>query len=130
MPHVTVEYSANLESALDMHGFCVALKDAAAASGVFPPAGIRVRAFACTHSVIADGQTRHGFIDVSLRLRAGRTQAARTTALDALWAAALAFTATHMARAPFMLSMELREIDARLSRKESSIRAYLPADMA
>ncbi len=130
MPHITLEYSPNLESALDMHALCVVLKDAAAATGVFPPAGIRVRAIACTHVVIADGDPRHGFIDIHVRLRAGRTDEAKTAATDAIFAAATNFTAAHMAAHPFMLSLEMRDIDEGLSRKTSSIRDYLPEDMA
>ena len=130
MPHISLEYSQNLEAALDMHGLCVALKDAAAATGVFPAAGIRVRATACTHSVIADGDPRHGFIDIHVRLRAGRTAEAKSAATDAIFAAATKFTAAHMAAHPFMLSLEMRDIDADLSRKTSSIRDYLPEDMA
>lgn len=130
MPHITLEYSPNLDSMLDIHGLCVALKDSAAATGVFPPAGIRVRAIACTHVVIADGEPRHGFVDISVRLRAGRTDKAKTAATDALFAAATEFTAAHMAAHPFMLSLEMRDIDEGLSRKTSSIRDYLPEDMA
>lgn len=130
MPHITLEYSPNLDDVLDMHGLCVALKNAAAATGVFPPAGIRVRAIACTHVVIADGAPAHGFIDINVRLRAGRTTEAKTDATDAIFTAATEFTAAHMAANPFMLSLEMRDIDAELSRKASSIRDYLPEDMA
>lgn len=130
MPHITLEYSANLDPVLDIHALCVALKDAAAATGVFPPAGIRVRALACTHVVIADGDQQHGFIDIHVRLRAGRTNDVKTAATDAIFAAASDFTAAHMAAHPFMLSLEMRDIDAELSRKTSSIRDYLPEDMA
>lgn len=130
MPHITLEYSPNLETALNMRELCIVLKDAAAATGVFPPAGIRVRAIACAHVVIADGDPRHGFIDISVRLRAGRTDAAKTEACDTLFTAASEFTAAYMAAHPFMLSLEMRDIDADLSRKTSSIRDYLPEDMA
>ena len=50
-------------------------------------------------------------------------------ALDAVFDAARDFSATYMAAHPFMLSIELREIDPELSRKVSSIRDYLPPDM-
>ncbi|WP_299141528.1 5-carboxymethyl-2-hydroxymuconate isomerase [uncultured Tateyamaria sp.] len=129
MPHITLEYSANLDAHLDMGALCVALKDAAAATGIFPPAGIRVRAFAAQHVVIADGDPQHGFVDINIRLAAGRDAAAKTRATDAVFAAAQAFTADVMAARPFMLSLELREIDATYSRKASSIRDYLPPDM-
>lgn len=130
MPHITLEYSPNLENLLNMRGLCIALKDAAAATGIFPPSGIRVRATACTHVVIADGDPKHGFIDIHIRLGAGRTSQAKTDAADAIFAAATEFTAAHMAAHPFMLSLEMREIDKGLSRKASSIRDYLPEDMA
>ncbi|WP_298860296.1 5-carboxymethyl-2-hydroxymuconate isomerase [uncultured Sulfitobacter sp.] len=130
MPHITLEYSPNLESHLDIHALCITLKNAAAATNVFPPAGIRVRAIACTHVVIADGDPQHGFIDINIRLRAGRTVEAKTAATNAIFAAATDFTAAYMAAHPFMLSLEMRNIDADLSRKTSSIRDYLPEDMA
>jgi|TARA_B110000908_G_scaffold162306_1_gene207599 5-carboxymethyl-2-hydroxymuconate isomerase len=130
MPHITLEYSPNLDAVLDMHGLCVALKNAAAKTGVFPPAGIRVRAIACTHVVIADGAPQHSFIDIHVRLRAGRTAEAKTATTDAIFVAATDFIAAYMAAHPFMLSLEMRDIDADLSRKTSSIRDYLPEDMA
>ncbi|MCB4379092.1 5-carboxymethyl-2-hydroxymuconate Delta-isomerase [Synechococcus sp. MU1644] len=129
MPHIVIDYSANLDDQLDMHGLCVALKDAAAATGVFPAAGIRVRAHAAHHSVIADGDKKHGFIDIVIRLAAGRAEDQKTLATDAVFDAAKTFTADHMAHHPFMLSLELREIDPNHSRKTSSIRNYLPPEM-
>ncbi|WP_299043183.1 5-carboxymethyl-2-hydroxymuconate isomerase [uncultured Tateyamaria sp.] len=129
MPHIILDYSANLETVMDMHGLCVALKDAAAATGVFPPAGIRVRAHAANHFVVADGDPKHSFIDITIRLAAGRSDAQKTQATDAVFDAARAFTADHMATHPFMLSLDLREIDADHSRKISSIRDHLPPDM-
>ena len=80
--------------------------------------------------MIADGDPQHGFIDIHVRLRAGRTHEAKTAATDAVFAAATDFTAAYMAANPFMLSLEMRDIDADLSRKTSSIRDYLPEDMA
>ena len=129
MPHIILDYSANLDGQLDMHALCVTLKDAAAATGVFPPAGIRVRAHRSDHTVIADGNPDHGFIDITLRLAAGRTDTAKTKATDAIFEAAQVFTAYLMATTPFMLSLELREIDGTFSRKTSSIRDHLPKHM-
>jgi 5-carboxymethyl-2-hydroxymuconate isomerase len=129
MPHIVLEYSANIEDHLDMATLCTVLKDAAAATGVFPPAGIRVRAYRSDHVVIADGDPRHGFVDIMVRLAAGRNDDAKSRAVDAIFDAARDFTADLMATQPFMLSLDLREIDARFSRKSSSIRDYLPPDM-
>jgi 5-carboxymethyl-2-hydroxymuconate isomerase len=70
MPHIHIDYSPNLEARLDIAALCRALRDAAVETGVLPPAGIRVRATACTHVVIADGNPDHAFLDISLRLSA------------------------------------------------------------
>lgn len=128
MPHIQIDYSANMEARLDMGGLCRALRDAAESTGLFPLAGIRVRALACTHAVIADGNPAHGFIDISLRLRGGRMPADRQRAAQAVFAAAEAFCADDMARHPLALSLELRDIDPELSPKAGSIRRFLPGD--
>lgn len=129
MPHFQIDYSPNLESRLDIAGLCVVLRDVAVETGLFPPAGIRVRATACSHVVIADGNPDHAFLDLSIRLRAGRPFEARKAATASIFAAAEAFCAEVMASSSFMLSMEMRDIDADLSPKASSIRKYLPKDM-
>lgn len=128
MPHIQIDYSANLESRLDVAGLCLALRDAAVETGVLPLAGLRVRATPCAHFVIADGNPVHGFLDISLRLRGGRSAEAKQRATAHVFAAAEAFCADVLARSSFMLSFELREIDPDLSPKASSIRRYLPGE--
>jgi 5-carboxymethyl-2-hydroxymuconate isomerase len=125
MPHIHVDYSPNLEERLDIAGLCRALRDAAVETGVMPLAGIRVRATACTHVVIADGNPDHAFLDISLRLRAGRSTEDKTRATAHVFAAAEAFCAGALASSSLMLSFEMRDIDPDLSPKTSSIRRYL-----
>ena len=128
MPHVMIDYSPNLEARLDIAGLCRVVRDAAAATGILPLAGIRVRAVACTHVVIADGNPDHAFLDISLRLRAGRTPEAKARATKAIFAAAEAWCADLLATSSLMLSFEMRDIDPDLSPKTSSIRRYLPPE--
>ena len=128
MPHIHIDYSRNLEARLDLPGLLTALRGALAVTGVFPLAGIRVRAVAVDHVVMADGDPKHGFLDISLRIGAGRDAATQTRVLDGVFAAAQAFCGPDMARRSLMLSMELREMDAGLSRKDSSIRDHLPKE--
>lgn len=129
MPHIALEYSRNLEARLDIPALLVVLRDAALASGVFPPAGIRVRAHAADHVLIADGQPGHAFIDISVRLRGGRSPADKSRATAMIFAAAEAFCAADLATQSLMLSLEMRDIDPDLSPKTSSIRRFLPQDM-
>ena len=128
MPHIQIDYSPNLAARLDVAGLCLALRDAAVATGILPRAGIRVRATAADHVVIADGNPDHAFLDISLRLRAGRTEADKARATAEIFAAAEAFCAEVLANSSFMLSFEMRDIDPALSPKTSSIRRYLPGD--
>lgn len=129
MPHLSIQYSRNLEERLDMPGFLRALRDAAVATGVFPPAGIRVRAFVADHVLIADGQPGHAFIDIAVRLRGGRSDADKARATAQIFAAAEAYCAEDLAHNSLMLSLEMRDIDPELSPKTSSIRRFLPEDM-
>ena len=125
MPHFQIDYSPNLEERPDLAGLCRVLRDAAAETGVFPLAGIRIRATACTHVVMADGNPEHAFLDISVRLRAGRDKSAKKAATQAIFAAAEAFCHPVMTSSSFMLSLEMRDIDPELSHKASSIRQYL-----
>lgn len=126
MPHIQIDYSPNLDQRLDVAGLCRVLRDAAVATGVLPLAGIRVRAIKADHVVIADGNPDHAYLDISVRLRGGRSDAAKADATATIFAAAEAFCAEVMASSSFMLSMEMRDIDPALSPKASSIRKYLP----
>ena len=92
-------------------------------------AGIRVQAVAVDHVVMADGNPEHGFLDISRRIGAGRGDATQESVLDSVLAAARAFCRPEMERRSILLPMELRDIDAKLSRKASSIRDNLPNEI-
>jgi 5-carboxymethyl-2-hydroxymuconate isomerase len=128
LPHIQIDYSANLEHRLDIAGLCRALRDAAAETGVLPLAGLRVRAMACTHTVIADGNPDHAFLDISLRLRGGRSAQDKARATAHIFAAAETYCAEVLASSSLMLSFEMRDIDPELSPKTSSMRRYLPGE--
>ncbi|MGB3244906.1 MAG: 5-carboxymethyl-2-hydroxymuconate isomerase [Sulfitobacter sp.] len=128
MPHFHIDYSANLEERLNIAAFCTMLRDAADETGLFPLAGIRVRAMKADYVVMADGNPDHAYLDLSIRLRAGRDPAAKKKALDHIFAAAEAFCADILDQSSFMLSLEMRDIDPDLSPKVSSIRRYLPGE--
>ena len=80
MPHFTIEYSANLDSRLDMGKIVEVVRKAAVETGIFPLGGIRVRAIRCEHYAIADGNPHFGFLDMVLRLGEGRDLATRKKA--------------------------------------------------
>ena len=125
MPHLMIDYSANVEPDVDMGALCDNLRDVAASIDAFPLAGIKVRAVRVDHYAIADGNPEHGFIDISVRIREGRDMHTKQNAAQKLFDAANEFVADVMQRRSLALSLELRDIDAALSPKSGSIRKYL-----
>ncbi|KIC32008.1 5-carboxymethyl-2-hydroxymuconate Delta-isomerase [Leisingera sp. ANG-S5] len=125
MPHITLDYSANMEARTDIAALCCHLRQAAAATGVFPLAGIRVRAFAANHTSIADGDDRHGYLDISIRLRAGRDLDTRKRAAQAVFEAAQSFLEPAMQQHSIALSLEMRNVDPELSPKCGTIREHM-----
>lgn len=125
MPHFTLDYSANVETHTDISGLCDCLRLAAIETGVFPLTGIRVRAFAANHVSIADGDPKHGYIDISVRLRAGRDLETRKAATQAIFDAVRNYLAPAMDAHSLALSFEMRDIDPALSPKCGTIRDHM-----
>jgi len=125
VPHISFEYSGNLDDVVDIGAFCEALRVAAVNVEAFPMPGVRVRGIRVDHYAIADGAPDHGFIDVSIRLRGGRSHAVKAAAAADMFAAAKMFLAPIMAQRSLALSLELREIDPDLSPKTGTIREYI-----
>ena len=125
MPHLMIDFSANVEPDVDIGAFCDTLRGVAASIDAFPLAGVKVRAVQVDHYAIADGNPEHGFIDISVRIREGRDMETKQDAVQKLFDAANEFVADVMQRRSLALSLELRDIDAALSPKSGSIRKYL-----
>ncbi len=125
MPHVHIDYSANLEAGVDMGALCEAIRATAAEIETFPTAGIRVRATRVDHVAMADGDAEHGFIDLSLRLREGRSEQVKHDAMTRIFDALKDFVAPAMESRSIALSVELREIDATFSAKFGNVRDHM-----
>ena len=125
MPHLMIDYSVNVEPDVDIGALCDTLRNVAASIDAFPLAGVKVRAVRVDHYAIADGNSEHGFIDISVRIREGRDMQTKQNAAQKLFDAANEFVAGVMQRRSLALSLELRDIDAALSPKSGSIRKYL-----
>lgn len=96
MPHLVILYSPNLDAATDMTALCRALADSMLAvqdeegKQVFPTGGTRVLAYPAAHYAVADGKRDYGFVYLNLRMAAGRSDAVKKRAGDALLAVATA----------------------------------------
>ena len=127
MPHLIVEYSANIESALDLPVLMRSLKERAVATGVFPLGGIRVRGACRQHYDIADGNADNAFVHLQARIGAGRDAATRSAAADALFAVLTEHLEALYAQRGLGISLEFVEIDPVTSRKRNNLHERLQA---
>ena len=128
MPHIMVEYSANLDDRLDMAGVVEIVRKAAVETGIFPLGGIRVRAVRCEHYTIADGRSEFGFLDMVLRLGEGRDLAARKKAGDHIFKALSAYLDPVFATSKFALSFDMQINDKETSWKRNNIHEALKVE--
>lgn len=127
MPHFSFEYSANIESMINVTELCSVIRKSAIETGLFPLPGIRVRGFRSEHYSIANGDDKHAFIDLSIRLREGRPQEKKEAATQAIFDAIKEFMQPALNQYSIALSVEMRDIDATLSPKTGTIREHLPS---
>lgn len=128
MPHLRVEYSPGLEALTDMRALCGRLHEAMVETGVFPQAGIRIKAHRCDEVCVADRHSDNHFLALELSVGAGRSKPALAAAGQAVFAAAQEAVADLLAQPHFMLSLEIREIDPELSWKANPVHARLKAE--
>lgn len=110
MPHLVLEYSANIEDKTDIPALLRIIHEAALETGLFPIGGIRIRAFRADHCSIADGHPDNGFIHISAKVGPGRDLNARREASDHIFSAIKDATADLYDRYPLALSFELTEL--------------------
>lgn len=127
MPHVVVEFSANLRGRADVPRLLRVLHDAAIATGVFPRGGTRTRAEERTDYLIADAHPDNAFVHVTLRIGHGRDLATRRRAGQAVFDALLAELAPAFDATPLAISFEITEIDPDLSWKHNNVHLYVEA---
>lgn len=127
MPHIVIEYSANLDGVLDMQALVNAMHEAALKTGVFPAGGARTRAARREHYRVGDGRPEAAFIHVSVRVGTGRDEATRRAAGQALFDTLVAETQSVFDSRPLGISFELSEIPDGFKWKKNNIHDYLKA---
>ncbi|MFV0386801.1 5-carboxymethyl-2-hydroxymuconate Delta-isomerase [Paracoccus sp. (in: a-proteobacteria)] len=125
MPHLRIEYSSGLADRADIAGLCRAVHQAMIGAGIFPLAGIRVRAYAADHAIVADGLPENDFAALTLSVGAGRGKDALAEAGARIMTAAETALAGPLSSPHFALSLEIRVIDPDLSWKNTPIHARL-----
>jgi 5-carboxymethyl-2-hydroxymuconate isomerase len=125
VPHILIEYSANLSESVDFPRFLRALRASALATSVFPLGGIRIRAYQADHYLVADGHPDNAFVHIMLRVGHGRDLETRKRACDAIFATATEFLTPLFERIPLGISLEMQEIDAVLTCKKNNLHEYV-----
>jgi 5-carboxymethyl-2-hydroxymuconate isomerase len=132
MPHLTLEYSANLADTQRIGELCNALAqclDAQRESGerVYPRGGIRVRALRCEQYCIADGRPDAAFLHANLKIGAGRSDAVKQATGDALFALIKQRFTPEFERHGLALSLEINEFSEAGTWKHNNLHARLKA---
>lgn len=133
MPHLNIDYTANLEAGADIGGLCQTLAATLVAlrnddnGPLFPVAGTRVLARPAPHFAVADGQPGRAFIYLHLRIAPGRSAALQQRAGDAVMASARAHLAPVFARHALGLTLQIDEGAPVYEAKHNNLAAHLAA---
>ncbi len=125
MPHLIVEYSSNLEDAIELDTLMAKLRDRAVASGVFSLGGIRVRGECRDRYLVADGASDNGFVHITARVGHGRDAATRREAAESLFEVLCGHMQTVFDERGLGLSFEMVEIDPDTNLKRNNLHERL-----
>jgi len=124
MPHFIVEYTANLEPEGDLPGLLQKINATMIAQGgVFPIGGIRSRAIRLDCYRMADGEADYAFVHATLKIGAGRDEATRKRAGDALFEVMKSHFAVLYEKRYLALSMEIAEFSEAGTWKHNNVHA-------
>jgi len=125
MPHLIVEYSANLRDLVDIQKLVDVLHAAALDDGLAALPALRTRAAERTDFRIADGDPSHAFIAILARVGPGREDEAKTRFITRLLDEADAFMAPHKDRITVAFSAEIQEINSAMRINRNHVKAKL-----
>jgi 5-carboxymethyl-2-hydroxymuconate isomerase len=127
MPHVVVQYTANLEPEARMGELCQLLAEVIvgrrdeAGGRVFPIGGTRVLAYPTPIFAVADGAADRAFVYLNVRIAPGRARADVKATGEALLAAAQRHFAPLFASRPIGITLQIDEGTPVFDAKHSSL---------
>jgi len=125
MPHQIIEYSANLESRMDIQGLVEGLHDNAMGIDGLPLGGLRTRAARRENYQVADQHPDNAFVHMILKLGHGRDEETKKAFGDAIFKALCELLEPVSSTSPLAISFEIQEIDAVLTWKKNNLRDYM-----
>jgi 5-carboxymethyl-2-hydroxymuconate isomerase len=121
MPHITLEYSDNLE--FDVQSLLADLQGALTSTGAVDLKGIKSRAVCQTDYRIADGDERYAFVHAGLLVREGRPPEVKQAMVDNSMEALKRAFGSRFEGGYLSLSVDLKEMQAGTSRTFHNIPA-------
>jgi 5-carboxymethyl-2-hydroxymuconate isomerase len=130
MPHIVVEYSANVEDGLSISALVRDVHEAVIATGTFKPAAVRTRAERRDIFLIADCDPQNAFINIVAKIGRGRDAETRRELAQAIMDA-LERQTTHMfASRGLALSVYVEEIDEAGALRKNNLHARAEQQLA
>lgn len=125
MPHITIEYSANVADHHDIDALVDAVHAAALAHGLPDVTGLRTRAAERVHYRVTTGDPSFAFVAIHCRIGPGREHDAKRSFIERVLDAAEA----QLADTPLAIawSIELTELDPELRINRNHVRAAMEA---
>ena len=115
MPHVNIQYSANIDADADMGALCATLAEVLGAQRdgqggrLFPLGGTRVFAYPAAHFAVADGRPDRAFVYLQVKIASGREPALVTAAGEAMMAAVRSHFAALFATGAIGITLQIDE---------------------
>jgi 5-carboxymethyl-2-hydroxymuconate isomerase len=135
MPHLTIEYSANLRNFGGLSKLCrelakVLVDQQAEGKAVYPIGGIRVRAIVAEYWCIGDGSIGDAaFVHARLQVGAGRSEAVRKATGDAVFEALKSHFVREYDSQGLALSLEIAEFSESGTWKQNNLHGrYRPRE--
>jgi 5-carboxymethyl-2-hydroxymuconate isomerase len=125
MPHLTIEYSANIEDAIELDALLDRLYESALATGVFPIGGIRVRALRMDRYRIGDCAPENGYVHVTAQVGHGRPLDVLERAGRQLFETLTKHLESLYDRSPLAISLNIQEFHPVLNFKQNNLHAYI-----
>jgi 5-carboxymethyl-2-hydroxymuconate isomerase len=125
LPHLIVEYSANIEDQIALDALLDKLHTCALGTGVFPLGGLRVRAHRADAYRIADLSPENGFVHVTALIGHGRPLDVQQRAAEQLFAELTKHLEPLFARSPLAISLNVQEFHPVLNFKKNNLHEHV-----
>jgi 5-carboxymethyl-2-hydroxymuconate isomerase len=125
LPHLIVEYSANIEDRIALDALLDKLHTCALATGVFPLGGLRIRAYRADVYRIADKAAENGFVHLTALIGHGRPLDVQQRAGEELFAVVTEHLAVLYEESALAISLNVQEFHPVLNFKKNNLHEHV-----